>query len=154
MKIPLVSGTTGLTAAQQKKFFLLGQKLPLLWAPNMSLGMAYFKKMIRSMGPAEHEVLIEEIHHKHKKDKPSGTAIELESVLKASGFKNILPTVSIRGGSALGTHRVYSFLEDEQITIEHVAQSRTVFAKGALFAAQWLVKQSPGVYTMDDLIGS
>lgn len=159
LKMPLVTGTTGLTDEQYIQLKNTGKQIPVFWAPNMSLGMALFRKALRAMSTTlsgsnsfSTEFLIEEVHHKHKKDKPSGTALEIEKVLKENKVTSLMPTVSIRAGSALGTHRVYEFLEDETILLEHVAQSRRIFAKGALFAAQWLVKQGPGVYTMDDIL--
>ncbi len=162
LKIPLVSGTTGLSSLEKKKLFSLGTRIPILWAPNMSLGMAIFRNTVRAMTLAEQgpyknscEFLIEEIHHKFKKDSPSGTALALQEILREGDVReNLQPIVSIRGGSLSGTHRVYGFLEDEVILLEHVALSRRIFAKGALFAAQWLVKQPPGVYTMDDILTS
>jgi len=155
-KLPLVSGTTGITAADKKQIATAGKTIPILWAPNTAPGVHWVKKIFTDLGlPEGFDVQIVETHHSRKKDKPSGTALLLQEAVagKADGKKkNPPPPLSIRGGGVFGIHRIELMAEDETITIEHQALSRTLFARGALRAAQWLAKRKAGVYTMEDVI--
>jgi 4-hydroxy-tetrahydrodipicolinate reductase len=153
LKKPLVSGTTGLNEKHFKLLQSASKKTPLLWAPNMSLGIAMFCELIETTARLKgFDFQIEEFHHRHKKDKPSGTALLLQDVLKKSTETNVPEPVSIRGGGIFGIHRLYAMSPDETLTIEHTALNRSVFAKGALAAAQWLVGQKPGLYKLKDTL--
>lgn len=148
----LVSGTTGLTKAQQNTLKTLGRKAAILWAPNLSLGVAAMKEALKAFaGLRDFDFQIEEIHHRHKKDSPSGTAIALQDALVESVGRRVPPPVAIRGGGVRGVHRVYAMGEGEVITLEHVAMDRAIFARGAVTAAEWLVTQKKGFYGVDDL---
>lgn len=153
-KIPLVSGTTGLTQECHDKMKVAGRSTPILWAPNMSLGIAILKKSLKVFKSTPHfDYQIEEWHHRHKKDSPSGTALFLQSALEEVIEKKCPPTMVMRVGGIFGVHKVYAASEDEMITFEHTALNRTVFARGALVGASWLMKnQKNGVYSMDDVI--
>lgn len=151
-KLPLVSGTTGITTTDKKLIAAAGKKIPILWAPNTAPGVHWVKRIFSQLGiPPNFDVQVTETHHTRKKDKPSGTALLLQDAIVAKK-KNVPPPLSIRGGGVFGIHRIDLMSEDETITIEHQALSRTVFARGALDAALWLQKKKPGVYTMDDVI--
>lgn len=150
---PLVSGTTGLSLADFARLKSASKKIPVLWAPNMSLGIAMFAELIKRVAQLEDfDFQIEEFHHRHKKDKPSGTAILLQDVLKASVTKEVPEALAIRGGGIFGIHRLYCMSPDETITIEHVALNRSVFAKGAVSAARWLVGKKAGSYELKDTL--
>lgn len=153
-KIPLVSGTTGLSQECHEKIKEAGYSIPVLWAPNMSLGIAILKKSIGVFKSTPHfDYQIEEWHHKHKKDSPSGTALFLQSSLEEVIAKKCPPTMVMRAGGIFGVHKIYAASDEEMITFEHTALNRTVFARGALVGASWLLKnQKNGVYTMDDVI--
>jgi 4-hydroxy-tetrahydrodipicolinate reductase len=152
-KLPLVSGTTGISASDKKLIAAAGKKIPILWSPNTAPGVHWVKRLFSELGvPAGFDVQIVETHHKRKKDKPSGTALLLQEAVAAKK-KDVPPPLSIRGGGVFGIHRIELLGEDETITIEHTAMSRTLFARGALDAARWLGKQKPGVYTMENVIG-
>ncbi|HEX4925461.1 MAG TPA: 4-hydroxy-tetrahydrodipicolinate reductase [Bdellovibrionales bacterium] len=152
-KRPLVSGTTGLGRDDFARLKSASRKIPVLWAPNMSLGIAMFTELIKKVAQLDDfDFQIEEFHHRHKKDKPSGTAILLQDVLKASVTKEVPEAISIRGGGIFGIHRLYCMSPDETITIEHVALNRSVFAKGAVSAARWLVGQKAGSYELKDTL--
>src|SRR5207245_575997 len=97
------------------------------------------------------EIVIEEIHHRNKKDKPSGTALLIKGKMEASQFK-INQINSVRGGSVFGVHKIQFFSEGESVSIEHVALSRTIFARGALQAASWVAGQKAGLYSMKDVL--
>jgi 4-hydroxy-tetrahydrodipicolinate reductase len=157
--VPLISGTTGLTTLQEKEIKLASKKIPLFWSPNMSIGLNAMAKALNvfSKNFACGEVAIEEFHHKNKKDSPSGTAKFLERIVKGAVSKATVVSepVGIRGGDIFGIHKVYFFGDGEWVSFEHHASGRAVFAKGAIEAGKWLVKQKPGFYGMADfLMGS
>jgi len=155
-KVPLVSGTTGLTSGQLKRIKSLTGKIPTLLSPNFSLGLNAMAKAVEvflsSTTPVE--VVIKEVHHKNKKDNPSGTAKFLQSVIKQSVTKStkLSEPVGKRIGDVFGVHTVSCFLDGELITFEHEARDRKIFAQGAIEVAKWLYNQRPGVYTMKDYI--
>ncbi len=151
---PLVSGTTGLSAQQSQKLEEASRTIPVLWASNMSLGIAVLTEMMRLLSYLpEFDFQIEEIHHNRKKDRPSGTAITLQSALRAAVQKEVPEPLSIRGGGVFGVHKVFALSDQEVITLEHTALNRQVFAQGALFAAKWLISQKPGKYQIQDALG-
>lgn len=151
-KIPLVSGVTGISEAQKKQLQAAAKKIPLLWAPNMSVGVAMVKKLLQEISiPDTFDVHLLEYHHRYKKDAPSGTAKDLEEVLKKR-TKKYTGTSAIRGGGIFGVHRIDLMADSEVITIQHQALDRHVFAKGAVAAAQWLAEQKPGAYSMQDVL--
>ena len=150
-KKPLVSGTTGLSVSQLKK--MTTPKIPLLWSPNMSLGINLLLKALRSFHNAENfDFQIEELHHRNKKDKPSGTALLLQKELEMIVGKKCAPPVSIRGGGIFGIHKVWAMSEEEMLFFEHQALGRSVFAKGAVHAMVWLKKKKPGLYSLQNLL--
>ena len=152
-KIPLVSGTTGLTSAHRAEMQKASKKIPLLWSSNMSVGIATLRKALAVLSQLEgFDFQIEEFHHNRKKDKPSGTAITLQQDLEGILHKKMPEVLSIRGGGIFGVHRIFAMSDEEVITFEHQALNRTVFAKGALYAAQWLLHQKPGMYQMTDVL--
>jgi 4-hydroxy-tetrahydrodipicolinate reductase len=151
-KRPFVSGTTGLSEKQYKEMRSASKKIPILWAPNMSVGIATLKKMITALEISqEFDVHLLEYHHNKKKDAPSGTAKALEQLLKKK-TKKYVGTSSIRGGGIFGVHRIDLMAESEVIVLEHTALDRKVFARGAVVAARWISKKKPGQYGMQDAI--
>lgn len=152
-KIPLVSGVTGISKEQKDLLAKTGKVTPVLWAPNMSLGIAVMARMLAEFAKLEgFQFQIEELHHIRKKDKPSGTALFLQEKLKASVGSEVPDPLAIRGGGIFGIHRAWAMGEEEVITLEHNAMNRRVFARGALRAATWLLGQKPGLYSMDDVL--
>jgi len=171
---PMVIGTTGLDESQQQKLAEAAQKIPLFWAPNMSVGinllLEFLPQLARVLG-VDYDVEISEIHHRHKKDAPSGTAVKLAQALsQAKGWEpnkalracregmigarpeQEIGVQTLRGGDVVGEHTVYFFGPGERIDVTHRAYSRETFAKGALRAARWLGNQSPGrLYSMADV---
>jgi 4-hydroxy-tetrahydrodipicolinate reductase len=170
--LPLLSGTTGLGAEDERLLGELSARAPVLHSPNMSLGVAATRAaaalLARALGPG-FDVEIAEIHHVAKKDAPSGTALALaRSVLEARG-EPVAPVLdrttrgrprerggvgvaALRGGAVVGEHTLYFLGEDERIDLTHRAVSRRVFARGALRAARWLAGRAPGRYTIDDVL--
>lgn len=153
-KMPLVSGTTGLSKDHQEKIKTATQLIPLLWAPNMSLGIAILRKALEVFKPnSPFDFQIEEWHHRHKKDSPSGTALFLQSALEGTTEQQIPPPMVMRAGGIYGVHKIHAVSEEEMISFEHTALNRTVFARGALVGARWLLNQKKnGFYTMEDVI--
>lgn len=169
---PVVIATTGFSDKQINEIKDAAKKIPVFKTANFSLGVnvlcALVKRAAKMLGGFDVEII--EKHHHNKQDAPSGTALMLaESVNGALGDtlryefdrhskrakreKNELGIHSVRGGSIVGEHDVLFAGEDEVVTISHSAQSRSVFAAGAVKAARYLCKQKAGLYNMDDLLG-
>lgn len=152
-ELPLVSGTTGLNEMSFKALERLSQKVAVLWSANMSLGVAVVKTMLASFAELkDYDFQIEEIHHRHKKDKPSGTALALQQTLEKAVGKTLPAPVSVRAGEIFGIHRVSAYGDEEVIQIEHSALNRKVFARGAAAAAHWIINQPKGFYTVEDMV--
>ncbi|AHI04550.1 hypothetical protein BDW_00200 [Bdellovibrio bacteriovorus W] len=150
---PLVSGTTGLSAEQLLKLKQLAENQPVLWASNMSLGVAVLSEALKALSAlSDFDFQIEEIHHHRKKDKPSGTAITLQENLKRAVQKDLPEPVAIRGGGVFGEHKIYALGEEEVLTFSHSALNRTVFAKGAVRAASWIIHQKSGYYSIANML--
>jgi len=162
--VALLSGTTGLTDEDIGALRNAAQKVPVLWAPNLSYGVALMSSLVRqaagTLGVSAN-ITVSDRHHKHKIDAPSGTALALaEAVMEgrserlegmsSSGNDGELAFSSVREGEIVGEHTVRFVLPDEVIEITHKALDREVFAKGALKAGQWLVGQGPGYYSTGD----
>ena len=149
-KVPLVSGTTGLTWQQNRYLKAAAKKIPVFYEANMSWGIWLIKNWIKNiLHPSKLAILIEDIHHKNKKDKPSGTALQLMQSFSPARQK-AMQVKSLRKGQEFGTHRVHFKAEDEILTIEHQALNRSLFAKGALRIIPWLILQKPGFYCLDN----
>ncbi|KYG69015.1 dihydrodipicolinate reductase [Bdellovibrio bacteriovorus] len=152
-KTPVVCGTTGFSKKEKDLLAQYSKKIPVLWSSNMSLGVAVLNETLKNLSAISHfDFQIEEIHHNRKKDKPSGTAITLQENLEKAVGKKLPEAVAIRGGGVFGVHKVYSMSDEEVLVFEHSALNRTVFAKGAVMAAEWLVKQKPGLYQIRDVL--
>ncbi|BCD62831.1 4-hydroxy-tetrahydrodipicolinate reductase [Nitratiruptor sp. YY08-26] len=171
---PLVSGTTGLNDHQINLLREVAQKAPVLYATNMSLGIAILKRLVAlaSEKLRDFDIEIVEMHHRYKKDAPSGTALTLaEFAAKARGLdldevrvsgrdgnigerkKDEIGVFALRGGDIVGRHTVGFYNNGEYLELNHTATSRDTFAKGAIKAAKWVVSQEPGLYTIDDCLG-
>ncbi|MFM6926861.1 MAG: 4-hydroxy-tetrahydrodipicolinate reductase [Bdellovibrio sp.] len=153
-KTPVVCGTTGFTTKEKNLLTKYSKDIPILWSSNMSLGVAVLNEALKSLAAISHfDFQIEELHHSRKKDKPSGTAITLQENLEKAVGKKCPEPLAIRGGGIFGIHKVYSMSDEEVLTFEHTALNRTVFAKGAVQAAEWLAKQKkPGLYQIRDVL--
>jgi 4-hydroxy-tetrahydrodipicolinate reductase len=151
---PLVLGTTGLSDAQKTKVEEVAKVIPVVFSPNMSIGMnvlfALLPEITKRLGP-DYSVEIVEAHHKAKKDAPSGTAKKIAEVIAQVSRKDI-PLHSIRLGDIFGDHLVVFCGNSERIEIKHQAHSRDLFAVGALKAAKWVVGKPAGLYSMQDVL--
>lgn len=152
-KTPVVCGTTGFSKKEKDLLKKYSSKIPLLWSSNMSLGVAVLNEALKTLAAISHfDFQIEEIHHNRKKDRPSGTAITLQENLEKAVGKKLPEALTIRGGGVFGVHKIFAMSDEEVLTFEHTALNRTVFAKGSVQAAEWLVKQKPGLYQIRDVL--
>lgn len=170
---PLVIGTTGLNTYQLNLVQEASQVMPVLYATNMSLGVALLNKLVYQASAALEgfDIEIVEMHHKHKKDAPSGTALTLsESAAKGRGLniddvrvsgrdgnigertKDEIAVMALRGGDIVGRHTVGFYNDGEFIELNHTATSRNTFSKGAIRAANWLHNQDAGLYSIADCL--
>ncbi|MDO8527835.1 MAG: dihydrodipicolinate reductase C-terminal domain-containing protein [Deltaproteobacteria bacterium] len=154
-QIPIVIGTTGLEKKQHAEMVQVTQLIPIVYSANMSVGMNVLCKLIevatKKLG-GTFDIEISETHHIHKKDQPSGTSKMMGLVVeKVIGKKP--PIESIREGEVIGEHTIVFGSPFEHIALLHSALDRRVFAEGALTAARWILGKSPGLYSMQDVLG-
>ena len=155
---PLVCGVSGLTDAQMAALNTAAASVPLVYDRNMSLGVAVLERSVREAAGSlgmDFTVEISEVHHVHKKDAPSGTALKLGEAVAAARGESGVGSVSFkseRRGEVPGDHEVVMRSPTEQITFAHSVTTRQVFADGAVRAARWAVGQKPGRYAMSDVL--
>lgn len=173
-KKPVVLGTTGHAAAEKKELLALAAKVPCVWAGNFSVGVNLLFALTRRAAAvlgSDYDAEVIEMHHRFKKDAPSGTAARLleiileERKLSASALRHGREGITgerkstevgvhaLRGGDVVGDHTVMFAALGERVELTHKASDRGIFARGALRAAQWVVSQKPGVYDMQDVLG-
>jgi 4-hydroxy-tetrahydrodipicolinate reductase len=148
---PLVIGTTGFNAKQIETIQYASRYTPILFSPNMSLGanlLAMLSKIMQKYLPS-YDIKIIDLHHRDKKDAPSGTALMIAQNINSEVNPEIL---SIRAGKVFGEHSVMYAGDDEVITLTHQALNRKVFASRALEVAKWLIKQKPELYSMKEFM--
>ena len=156
-KIPLIIGTTGLDKNQENILQTAAQDIPIVYAPNMSIGVNVLFSLLKNAAKAlENDFKIEltETHHIYKKDKPSGTAKKaLEVILNNSTHSlNEIKVEAHREGDVIGDHSISFNSNAETLTLSHHAKSRDIFAQGSLTAARWIVKKPAGFYGMADVL--
>ncbi len=173
--VALVMGTTGLNEDQLKKIDAASEKIPVIQATNMSVGMNVLFKLVGKVAKAlgeNYDIEITEAHHRFKKDSPSGTALSLaENVCKSVDYdypdclvhgregrdclrqEKTVGMHAIRAGDITGQHSVIYGALGETVTISHNAHNRDTFAQGAVRAAGWLAGKKPGKYSMADVLG-
>lgn len=170
---PLVIATTGLNDHQKNLMIEASKKAPILYATNMSLGVAILNKLVSIVSEKlkDFDIEIVEQHHRYKVDAPSGTALTLaESCAKArdldlkevivtgrSGHvgpreKDEIGVFALRGGDVVGRHTVGFYNEGEFLELNHTATSRETFARGAIKVSKWLINQEPGLYSINDAL--
>lgn len=149
---PVVSGSTGLSEKDFSHLRKLSCARAIFWSSNMSLGMWSFRQAMKSFNLIpDFDFAIDEIHHSHKKDRPSGTAKTLHADLEKIVGKKIEAPSSHRLGGIYGVHTLIAASGSEVITFQHQALNRGVFAEGAIMAAVWLAKKKSGLYSMEHL---
>lgn len=157
---PLVCGVSGLDALQVSLLENASEQVPLVFDRNMSLGIAVLERSVRgaaaSLGP-EFNVEISEVHHVHKKDAPSGTALKLGEAIESSRGEagtGAVRYASERRGEVPGDHEVTMSSPTEKLCFAHSVTTRQVFADGALRAARWVIDKPVGCYSMQDVLFS
>lgn len=172
--IPLISGTTGLSSDLKLRLKKNSSTIPIFYAENMSLGVGilseFCKITAKTFPDADSEII--EIHHRHKVDSPSGTALYFANkILEARNLRNNsiifgrkghtgerpkgqIGIHSLRAGEITGEHQILFADDDEEIIFIHRAKNRKLFAKGAFNAVRWIKGKPPGFYSMDDLVKS
>ena len=148
-------GTTGFSRAQEKNLKSLSGRCPILLSANFSLGVNVMIHLAETAARLlkGYEASISEVHHKHKKDSPSGTALALgEAVRRARPEEPTVAIASERTGDIVGNHTLSFTGMDDGLELTHQALSRAIFAKGALEAALWLNGKKPGLYGMRDML--
>ncbi len=154
---PLVIGTTAHSPAQRDLIEAAAKSLPIVFASNFSVGvnaLFWLTRRTAEILGSEFDLEIVEMHHRTKKDAPSGTAKTLAQILKeARKLDGQVAIQSIREGDVVGDHTVIFAGAGERLELTHRASSRETFAKGALNAARWVIDKPPGLYSMQDVLG-
>jgi 4-hydroxy-tetrahydrodipicolinate reductase len=169
---PVVIGTTGLGEEQRAKIEEEAQSVPIVLAPNMSVGVNLLRELVQELSAklSGYDVELVEAHHRNKKDAPSGTALllaraaaegrgqDLEEVAVygrdgvASRAEGEIGIHALRGGAVVGEHRLIFYSEGEEVEVVHRALSRRTFADGAMRAAKFAATAKPGLYSMRDVL--
>ena len=174
LKKRVVIGTTGFSKKEEKLIKKYSKKIPILKAGNMSLGvnlLMYLTEIASKSLSKDFLTKVYEVHHKHKKDFPSGTALMLGKGIADGKNKNFYQLIgkkflnkkkfpygkkinfnSIRKGSVIGEHEVKFSSGKEIVSLNHVSFDRALYSEGALTASKWLMKKKPGLYSMRDLL--
>lgn len=174
-KVAIASGTTGLDDAANAALDAAAKSVPVLWEPNMSVGIRVLSDLlaraVAALGEG-YDIEIVEAHHRMKVDAPSGTALRLAEVAKAAraarqkesrfvtgregkpGARSAdeIGVLAMRGGDVIGDHTAFLLGDGERIELTHRASSRDLFARGALRAGRWLVGRPAGRYRLDDVL--
>ena len=171
---PHVIGTTGLDEGQMAKVDEAARRAPIVLAPNMSVGVNLLREVVRELSVklgSGYDIEVVETHHRHKKDAPSGTALFLARAaaegrgqdldeVASYGREGVAPRErgevgihALRGGAVVGEHRLIFYSEGEEVEVIHRALSRRTFADGAMRAANFAAGASPGLYSMEDVLG-
>jgi 4-hydroxy-tetrahydrodipicolinate reductase len=173
--VRMVIGTTGFDAAGKAAIVAAGSSIPIMFAPNMSVGVNLVFKLLETAAQVlaqGYDIEIVEAHHRHKVDAPSGTALRMGEVIAAALGRDLaacavygregvtgerspdtIGFATVRGGDIVGDHTALFAGIGERVEITHKASSRATFAHGAARAARWLMSQRPGVYDMQDVLG-
>lgn len=173
--VALVVGTTGLGEAEREAVVGAAERVPVVLSPNMSVGVNVLFGLLavaaRALGES-YDVELAELHHRAKRDAPSGTALEMARVLAETLGRDLgrtgvygrhgdvgsrsteeIGVMALRGGDVVGEHTAYFLGRGERLEISHRASSREIFARGAVRAALWLAGKAPALYDMQDVLG-
>lgn len=156
-----VLGTTGMSSAQDTQVATSAERTAIVRSGNMSLGVTLLAALVRRAARAlpDFDVSIVEMHHRAKKDAPSGTALLLGRTIEEARVNGDDPRqrtvefASLRGGTVVGEHQVVLAGPHERVVLAHIAEDRAIFARGAVAAAKWGQSRPPGLYSMADVLG-
>ena len=169
---PAVIGTTGLSEEQRTEVEEAAKSVPIVLAPNMSVGVNLLREVVRDLSAklAGYDIEVVEAHHRNKKDAPSGTALLLARATAEGRGQDLdeaavygregeaprkegeIGVHALRGGAVVGEHRLIFYSEGEEVEVIHRALSRRTFADGALRAAKFVAEARPGLYSMRDVL--
>jgi 4-hydroxy-tetrahydrodipicolinate reductase len=174
-EVGMVIGTTGLGEAEKRAIWHAAERIPIVLSANMSLGVNVLFGLLAQAATAlgkDYDVEIVELHHRLKKDAPSGTALAMANVLAEALGRDLekdarygrqgevgartpdeIAVLAVRGGDIVGEHTAYFCGMGERLEITHRASSRETFARGAVRASEWLRDRDPGLYDMQDVLG-
>lgn len=156
---PFISGSTALSRKTLNLMKNVSSYIPVFWSPNMSIGANLLKGLSQKAAVKlgnDFDIDITDLHHKLKKDTPSGTALfikeAIEKSLEEKKVKKKINVVAFRSGDSTGEHSVIFSGEGERIEIKHISSSRNIFSNGAIKIANWIYKKKPGFYVMSDYL--
>ena len=151
----MVIGTTGLDKKAKDKISEVAKVIPIVFSPNMSIGVNILFRLLKIAAGTlkNYQAGIQEVHHVHKKDAPSGTAKRIAEIINEQGFNIKIEDIKAdRYDEIIGDHKVVFESEVDKLELSHSAKTRDIFAQGALLAAGWIVGKSLGLYSMDDVL--
>lgn len=152
---PLVIGTTGFSPVQEKLLEAYSEDLPVVWAPNFSVGIPALQMLLQLLArtlPSGFDAEQIEVHHVTKRDRPSGTAARLAEVFRTQRGGEEIPTHSLRVGGVVGEHTWRFSDQEETIELTHRAHSRAAFLRGVLPAVRFVADRRPGLYDLGDVL--
>ncbi len=153
--VAMVIGTTGMNDEEKKVVEGASQNIPIVFSPNMALGVNVLFKIVSEAAKAlgeEFTIKVDETHHVHKKDSPSGTAKRIAEVIEEANG-SYPPVEAFREGEVVGNHGIIFESKYETLEIRHDAKTRDVFAAGSVKAAKYVVDKTPGLYDMGNVLG-
>jgi len=151
----MVIGTTGLDKTAQDKIREAAKSIPIVFSPNMSVGVNLLFRLLKVAAGTlkNYRAGIQEAHHIHKKDAPSGTAKRIAEIINEQGFNIKIEDIKAdRYDEIIGDHKVVFESEVDKLELSHSAKTRDIFAQGALLAAGWIAGKRAGFYSMDDVL--
>jgi len=154
-KKPAVIGTTGLNPVDLENIKSAAKEIPIVFSPNMSVGVNLLFRLLKEAARVleGYQARIEETHHIHKKDAPSGTAKEIMRIINQEGFMVKLGDIAAnRRDEVVGDHKITFESQVDKLELFHSAKTRDIFAQGALVAAKWVVGKPAGLYSMEDVL--
>ncbi len=149
---PFIMAVTGFSAEEEREIKKISKRIPVVWAPNLSMGAAVLERLSTQAAVwlrDDFEATLVDVHHKMKRDAPSGTAKHIAQSLEELGV--VPQIVSLRGGGAVGEHQIRFLGSDEEVVLIHRVWSRRAFAVGVLKAVRFIVDQPPNLYSPRDI---
>ena len=148
---PFVSGTTGIGENEKRLMDDASKKIPVFYSPNMSIGVNICFKLVEAISrQIRCDVYISEVHHRQKKDKPSGTALRFKEIVEKNGL--FVDIAALRAGDIVGEHEICFVMSGERIILKHTSLTREIFARGAVEVAKWIINQRHGLYSFSDML--
>ncbi len=154
-KKSMVIGTTGLDKTAQDKIKQAAKSIPIVFSPNMSIGVNLLFRLLKIAAHTlkGYQASIQEAHHIHKKDAPSGTAKKIAEIINEQGFDIKIEDIKAdRYDAIIGDHEIVFESEVDKLKLSHSAKTRDIFVQGALLAAEWIIGKGAGLYSMEDIL--